>query len=337
MQIIDLVPDLRAVILAARSIRDDNNTLARFLPNRNVADIRYRLGRMKRLDQTVPVRATDAPATPIKTPGVSAVAGELPNVTPIYNLTEEDLNTELIIAQQLNGQTPDYLPSVERGAANVSLTVDNTFEVMRGQLLSTGIVSLVADDGTPIGVDFDIPSGQIITVDDPWDGAGVGDEFDDLEAGHEVFQTAYGSDAAAMLMSRKAARRLLRAVQVLFPQQPIGQTSVSAFLDDRGLPQIVTYDRKMKNEDGTVTRIFPEDAVTFLPDGPVGETQLGITQESVQQVARGVLQANEAPGLTIETLGEDNPVQRAVKGAAKGLPILADTDDIVILRGVLAP
>lgn len=336
MQIIDLVPELRPVILAARALRDDNNTLARFLPPRNVADIRYRLGRMKRLDQTVPVRATDAPATPIRTPGASVLAGELPNVTPIYNLTEEDLNTELIIAQQLNGQEPDYTPSVERGAASVALTVDNTFELMRGQYLSTGVVSLVADDGTPVGVDFDVPDNQIFSVDDPWNGAGAGDEFDDLEAAHEVFANAYGSDAGVMLTSRKAARRLLFALQVLFPQQPIGQTSLQAFLDDRGLPQIVTYDRKLKDDLGRVTRIYPEDAVTFLPDGPIGETQLGITQESVQQVARGVLRAAEAPGLTIETLGEDNPVQRAVKGAAKGLPVPSDTDNMVIVRGVVA-
>jgi hypothetical protein len=82
MQIIDLVPDLRPTILAARQVRDARNSLARFLPVQNVNAVSYRLGRSKRLDQTVPVRANDAPATPIRRPGLVEVRGDLPNVTP---------------------------------------------------------------------------------------------------------------------------------------------------------------------------------------------------------------------------------------------------------------
>jgi hypothetical protein len=47
-----------------------------------------------------------------------------------------------------------------------------------------------------------------------------------------------------------------------------------------------------------------------------------------------VLTAAQAPGLTIVTLGDDNPVQRAVKAAALGMPILRDNEDIVILKGL---
>jgi hypothetical protein len=45
MQIIDLVPDLRPTILAARQVRDARNSLARFLPVQNVNAVSYRLGR----------------------------------------------------------------------------------------------------------------------------------------------------------------------------------------------------------------------------------------------------------------------------------------------------
>src|SRR5690348_17144317 len=103
MQMMDLVPDLRPVILAARQFRDDRNTLSRFLPNVPVQAISYRLGRRKRVDQTVPIRAFDAPATPITRPGVVDVRGDLPAVTPIVDLSETDLNMEFILAQQLAG------------------------------------------------------------------------------------------------------------------------------------------------------------------------------------------------------------------------------------------
>lgn len=334
MQIIDLVPDLQPVILAARQVRDARNTLARWIPNTPVAAVSYRLGRSRRLDQTVPVRALDAPAVPIRRPGVLDVRGDLPAITPIVNLSEQDLTNDMILAQQLAGLQVDFTPAVIASAGQASLTVENTLEAMRGQVLSTGIVSLLANDEVIHLVDFDIPAGQVITAAAAWNGAGDG--FADIDAVHEVFVEASGAPAGAMLMSRRVARHLANALQDAFPQQPVGETQVNGYLANRGLPPIFTYDRTLTAYDGTRTRVFPEDVVTFLPaeDVPVGRTELGITQEAVQQVEQRILMAQQAPGVTIVTLGQDNPVQRAVKAAAIGLPVLQDTDSIVIINGV---
>lgn len=336
MQIIDLVPDLQPVILAARQARDARNTLARFLPNTPVQAVSYRLGRRRRLDQTVPVRAIDAPATPIRRPGVLDVKGALPAITPIVNLSEQDLTNEMILAQQLNGLNVDFGPAVDAAAGQAALTIDNTLEAMRGQVLSTGIVSLLADDGETHAVDFDVPAGQIITVAAAWNGTGAGSEFTDIDAAHEVFAAANGGPAGAMLTSRRVARHLLNALQAAYPQQPVGSIALDGYLSNRGLPAVAVYDRTLKAYDGTTTRVFPEGVITFLPaeDAPVGRTELGITQEAVQQVQGQVLTVDQAPGVTIVTLGQDNPVQRAVKGAAIGLPVLADTDSITILNGI---
>jgi hypothetical protein len=177
-----------------------------------------------RLDQTVPVRAIDAPATPIRRPGVLDVSGELPAITPIVNLSEQDLTDEMILAMQLAGLNVDWQPAVDASAAIGALTVDNTLEVMRGQLLSTGIVALEADDGSIHEVDFEVPDSQKITVAAAWNAGGAGDEFDDIDAAHEVFSAAAGSPAGAILTTRKVARHLLHAVQTMYPQQPVGTT-----------------------------------------------------------------------------------------------------------------
>jgi hypothetical protein len=335
MQIYDLVPDLRPVILAAREFEDDRNSLSRFLPNVAVQAITYRLGRRKRADQVVPVRAFDAPAIPIKRPGVVDVRGELPAITPIVDLTETDLNMEFMLAQQLAGQAVDYQPWVNAAAGLVAATVDNTFELMRGQALSTGAVSLTAEDGAVHEVDFGVPDESKIGVDTPWST----DEtvvFADLEAGHEQFRDASGAEAGLILTTAKVKRILLKALQTAFPQQPVGEISLNAYLADRGLPAVETYDRALRLEDGTKTRIYPEGTLTFLPGaGPIGRTELGVTQEAVQQVQSQVLAPAEAPGLTVITLGQDNPVQRAVKGAAVGLPVIQDNEDIVILSDLI--
>lgn len=329
MQMMDLVDDLRPVILAAREMRDDRNSLARYLPNVAVQAITYRLGRRKRLDQTVPIRAFDAPATPIKRPGVVDVRGELPAVTPIVDLTETDLNMEFILAQQLAGQQVDWSPWVNVAAGLAALATDNTFELMRGQALSTGVVSLTAEDGDVHEVDFDVDSDQKIAVAD-------GENFwEAFEAGHEVFEDVSGAPAGVFLTTKRVKRKALASLGAMFPQKQWGEVSMNEYAADRGLPVFETYDRTLRAENGTKTRIYPEGFGTFLPEGDaIGRTELGVTQESVQQVQDRVLTAAEAPGMTIITLGQNNPVQRAVKGASVGLPVIQDNEDIVILSGL---
>lgn len=341
MQIIDLVPDLQPVILAARQARDARNTLAQFLPNKAVPTVKYRMGRTKRLDQTVPVRALDAPATPIRRPGVLTVQGNLPAITPIVNLSEQDLTDELIMAQQLAGLPVDFGPSVEAGAVQGALTVDNTLEVMRGQLLSTGVVSLVTDDGTVFSVDFGLPTTQKVTPAVKWtDGSGnpTGDPFGNLVDWHNLFINTSGQPAGVMLTTSKTLLHLANRLQAAYPQQPVGASALAGYISDRNLPPVYRYDRTLMDADGNLSRVLPEGVVIFLPavDAPIGDTELGITQEAVQQVQRRILTQQQAPGLTIVTLGEDNPIQRAVKAAAVGLPILRDIQSIVIASGLFS-
>lgn len=341
MQMIDLVPDLRPTILAARQLQDARNSLATFLPNTNVQAISYRLGRRRRLDQTVPVRAIDAPATPIRRPGVVEVRGELPAITPIVDLSEQDLTNEMILAQQLAGLQVDWQPAVDAAAASAAITVDNTLEQMRGQLLSTGVVSLLAEDGVTHEVDFGVDASQKIEIATAWNTSGA-KVFDDFEAAHDVHVQKSGAPAGVVLTTRKVRSLLLRALSEMYPQQPIGQVALDAYLADRNLPSVVTNDRQMEDASGTRTRVYPEGTLTFLPsaDDPVGRTELGVTQEAVQQVQRiqpngaTALTSDIAAGLTIITLGNDNPVQRSVKGAALGLPVMDDPTQITIVSKV---
>ena len=334
MQMIDLVPDLRPTILAARQVRDANNTLAHFLPYREVQSVSYRLGRRQRLDQTVPVRAIDAPAVPIRRPGVLDVRGDLPAVTPIVDLSEQDLTNEVVIAQQLAGVAVNWEPVVQAAAGQAAKTVDNTFEAMRGQALSTLKIALTSADGVVHEVDFGADVSQVVNVTNRWDQAG-GDAFADFAAAHGEHIDRAGAPAGIALTTAKVKRALLAALAVKYPNAPVDVNTLNAYLTANDLPQVLTYDRSFTAYDGTKTRVYPEGTLTFLPgDEPVGATQLGVTQEAVQQVQNRVLVASEAPGVTVVTLGKDNPVQRAVKAAAIGLPVLADIDQITVLSKI---
>lgn len=345
MQIIDLVPDLRPTIMAARQLRDARNSLARFAPYVNVPAISYRLGRRKRLDQTAPVRAFGAPATPIRRPGVMDIRGDLPAITPIVNFNEVDLNQELILAQQLAGLPVDWQPFLDAGAATAALTVDNTFELMRGQMLSTFNVVLTAEDGEVYEVDFGVPAEQSIAVGAPWTPDNPAAIFADYAAAHEAYVDVAGDSAGAALTTQAVRTVMVSALQALYPQQPVGSDQLNAYLVNRELPTLVTYDRKLEDAAGNRTRIYPQGHLTFLPsdEDPVGRTEMGITQHAVRQAQRQQpngqpalnAQAGEVPGLTIVTLGNEDPPEQAVLAAAVGLPILQDKD-IVVMSGLIA-
>ena len=340
MQITDLVPDLRPTILAARELRDSRNTLATFFPNVAVDAVSFRLGRRKRLDQTVPVRAIDAPATPILRPGMVDVRGDLPAITPIVDVSEDNLTRDMAMAKQLAGISVDWQPMVDAAAGEAALTIDNTLELMRGQALSTGAIALQSEDGVVHDVDFDVPTKQKVTAATPWTPK---DALDNLFTLGNLHGDEAGVEAGAILTTRKVRAILLAAIQAKFPQAPVGQNELSAWLANNGLPDIITYDRVLTNVDGTRTRVLPEGTVVFLPSAtdPVGQTQLGITQEAVQQTQRvqpngaTALTSDIAKGITIVTLGSDNPVRRSVKGAALGMPIISDPTQLTIVRGVL--
>ncbi len=341
MQLIDLVADLRPTILAARQVRDARNTLARFLPYQSRQAVSYRLGRRQRADQTVPVRALDAPAVPIRRPGVVDVQGDLPAITPIVDLSEQDLTNEMILAQQLAGLQVDWTDAVNGAAALAALTVDNTFEALRGQALSTLSLALESADGVVHDVDFGAASGQVVTVTTAWNATG-GDALADYADVHGDHIDRAGAAAGVALTTSRVKRQLLAALGSRYPNQPVDVNTLNAYLTANELPPIYTYDRTFTAYDGTKSRVYPEGHLTFLPgeDGPVGRTELGVTQEAVQQVTRPqpngrpALAAAEAPGVTIVTLGRDNPVQRSVKAAALGMPVLSDIEQITVINGI---
>ena len=341
MQIIDLVADLRPTILAARQVRDARNSLATFLPYRETQSVSYRLGRRQRADQTVPVRALDAPAVPIRRPGVIDVRGDLPAITPIVDLSEQDLTNEMVLAQQLAGLTVDWTDAVNSAAAVAALTVDNTFEAMRGQVLSTLGLVLESADGSEHDVDFGADTDQIVTVTTPWNASG-GDAFADFGAAHDGHVDRAGQAAGIVLTTSKVKRALLAALAVKYPNAPVDVNTLNAYLTANDLPAIYTYDRTFTAYDGTKSRVYPEGHMTFLPssEDPVGRTELGVTQEAVQQVNRvqpngqTAINAAEAPGVTVVTLGKDNPVQRSVKAAAIGMPVLGEIDQVTVVNGI---
>ena len=335
MQMTDLIPDLTPTILAARALRDDLNTLEPYFPVENVNSNSYRLGQRARLDQAAPVRAIDAPATPIVRPGVTTVRGDLPAISPIVDLSEGDLIDDMRLANALNGaDTPQS--RIDSAAAMVTATINNTLELMRGQVISTGTVSLLAEDGVIHDVDFGLQAEQKIASAEKWTPANA---LTNLIAAATVAGDVSGNDPGVILTTRKIKRVLVAALNELYKDRPATPADLTSWLAANDLPDIQTNDRQFVGQGKQ--RVIPEGTVAFIgsANSPLGATELGITQEAIKQVNR--LQPNGAPaltastaaGITIVTLAGDNPVREAVQGAAIGMPILRDPTQLTVVSG----
>jgi hypothetical protein len=342
MQVANLVGDLlRPLILEARAERVEANRITGAptspLPLRNVADVSYRSGRVQRLDQTVRARSFDRPSVPIAAPKATELRGDLPAWTPREDITE----TDLMRAQRLLGQAPNLAPSVAQSARRVVRTVLNTLEQCGAQLLSTGEITIDVVDATPVTLDFGVPAANKFTFGAAAWASSARDILADLMAMRARFVAMGGDPSAAQIVtSDKVLAAMLSNTglrDLLGSSNAVTRAGLAAALQVYGLPPVVPYDRVLRNAAGVRVPVWPVDALAFVPVGdPIGSTQVGVTAEAIEQVTQQVLLPEEAPGVTVVTLGNDDPVQRAVKAAAVGLPVLDEPDLLVIARDLVA-
>jgi hypothetical protein len=326
----DLIPDLQAVNLAARAVLDPNNLLRAYLPIQPVDDVRYRLEQVQRNDAVGAVRAFGTPSRQIRRQGVVEVRGGLPAVSAMDVLTE----TDLMRAQMMVGANQDVVDAmglqVTSAAARTALAVDNAYELLRGSVLSTGILSV--DNGEVIqSADFGVSSDNKLAAGTAWTTTASADVIGDLMTWMDRYVTSAGVAPGVALTSRKVQGLMLRNAGLRALLAANGQVPAIAsplqlnqLLEAYGLPPILTYDRALDDGSGTKTRIIPENRFIFLPAAGtrVGATMQGITQQAVQLQQAGVLTASQVPGVSVATLVQDHPVAKFVNADSTGLPVI---------------
>jgi hypothetical protein len=332
----DLVRDLAPYYVIARDNvgNAEGDVLAQLAPVRNVPNTRLSLRRIMRLDQTAPVRAMGAPSTPIRTSRLIKIDGDLPEITPRAEYDEDEL-LDFVPVGQLD---PDLERLVFDGTGQVSATIRNTLTLMRGALFSTGELTFMQADGQVAGATFGVPAPIAITT--AWNQIG-NTALDDFEAGVDQAR-AQGFRPGIFLTSNEVRRALRVSLQARFPNAPIGDSGLRGYLADNNLPEVVTVDGELVEQGDTPAedvrrRIYPVDRGTFLPalGDPVARTVLGVTLDARRAVQNGVIPAANAPGVSIATLASDDPPKVAVRGSARGAPVVEDPRRMLILSGLI--
>lgn len=307
-------------------------SLAPFLPNATVADIVARVTRgATGMVDAASYRAYD---------GETAIGGSRPGARLTFDLPPLGKKERVSEYDQLrarNADNPDtVLASIERVTVRRVRSVADRIEYARGQLLTTGKVT-INEGGFIAEADFLRAPGHSVTAAVAWSDATNADPLSDLDTWSGTYRTENGQDPGALLLSTRVLNLLmrtakLRALTVNTASTPsvLSRDAVRAVLLAFGLPPIVIYDRKVNLGAGLVA-VIPDDRVMLLPapvdpDDPEG-TDLGATFWGVTLEAsdpRFNIEDPEQPGIVAGAYRDDDPLGVWVKATAIAMPALAN-------------
>lgn len=309
-------------------------TLARWLPNRLVADIvaRFVAGQTGLLD-VADFRAYDAEPSIGSLPGGKRVTLELPALGRQFPISEYNQ------LRSRNAASDDQVRQFILNTTDLAVrTVADAMERMRGIVLSTGRATLSNVDGFTMDDGFGRSSGHDLVAGTLWSSATNVSRLTYLQTIIDTYTDDNGEAPGAIVTSTAVLRTIAQGdefkTQLLnSASRPATVSDVNDTLDANGFPPITVYDRRVKVA-GTTTRVLPQNKLLLLPAAVDPNdwqgTELGATFWG-QTLSSGEpgwnIEPSEQPGIVVGTYRNEKPPMIAeVIPDAIGLPVLANAD-----------
>lgn len=325
----DLIEPATLTGYARRSLEEyeaEKGTLARFLPNREVADtvVRFVSG-SKGLVEEARFRAYDAEIE---------VGKGVPGKRTILELPAVGQNIPVSEYEQLRTRSNSTDEAVEKSilttTGRVVRAVADRVERLRGIVINTGVATipeLAAADN------FGRSAGHNVTAPTLWTDPDA-DRLAFLEAITDTYRESNGVEPGAIVVTNRVFRALAGGTQFRVQllggaSRPSTEADVRGIITGAGLPDIIRYDRRTSS--GRVL----DDTKLFLLPAPVETddwegTELGATfwgQTLTSTDERYGIEETEQPGIVAGVYRGDKPPMIAeVISDAISLPVLANAD-----------
>lgn len=305
-----------------REQRDAFN-LAQFLPNEHTLSQTVTLEADNNgFVEAAEYRAYDA-ETPIGGRGLGRrrIVFELPPLGQKRRVSEYDQLTRLG-----DGGEAAIRDAIGRATVQRAQAVADRVELERGRVLVSG-KSVINENGFIADSDFGRDEELTVTAGTKWSDE-ASEPIEDIFNWVEAYVDKNGEEPAYLVVSKKTAIALGKYKGFL-PTDSLRTRAtfdeMNSLLTAEGLPQLVTYDRRVRVDD-KAQRVIPEDVALFLPDAAagLGKTYWGTTLESLDP--NYGIAADERPGIVAGSYKEDDPISVWVKASALAMPALADAN-----------
>lgn len=314
-------------------------TLARFLPNRDIADVvaRFVKGGTGLID-TARFRAYDAEPEVGRRDQVSRVTIELPALGLDIPVTEY----EQLRLRSAEVSNESALVTIQDATEVVARAIADAIERLRGIVLATGRAT-IDQSNFKIDDDFGRPANHQVVAGSLWTTGSVS-RLDYLQSLVDTYVDTTGQQPGTILMPTRVFRALSTGDEF---ETQLGNgasrrpsnSDVRSIVIDEGLPPIELYDRRVK-VNGSMVRVLRDDTLLLLPP-PVDPsdyqgTDLGATfwGRTLTSSAEGWdIAPIDQPGIVTGVWRNDRPPMGvSVIADAIGLPVLANADRSLAAR-----
>ncbi|RBP66432.1 major capsid protein E [Brevibacterium sanguinis] len=294
---------------------DGDGLLADIFPNVGVDDVVFEWNQGERLNEVAEYRAFDT-ETPI-----GDQAGEGTRIAKLAPVGLKKLFGEYEQIRKSARNSPETVQAAaERKAAEVAKATVNRVALLRGEALATGRLAINENEFKQT-VDFGRRADFTVTAANPWGGASP-DPLSDIEQWVTAYSDANGEAPDRLIMSRKAAVALTKAIYagLTNPGPVFTQSNASEILVGNGFPPITVNDRQFAGR-----RLIPDNVAVLASTNGAGATPWGTTVEATDP--RYKMPANvELPGLVVGAYDQDDPNVKWIRANAIALPILGNPD-----------
>lgn len=302
--------------------------LGQWMPDQNIDDLEYRIrkGSLQDVD-AAEYRAWDTPGKLTSRPGTTRISGEIGPITRGIMLGEEERLRQRALLQ---GTDDPLIGEIYNDLERMTRSVRARMEMAIGDVINDGIVT-ISENNLSLSVDFGRSGAMSVTAANLWTDATLGKPLTDLLAYQETYFTTNGEVPGTLLLPRarlgnlalNTEMRQFAAANGTTPSR-LNLAAINDIFAAEGLPPIYIYDGVFR-VDGVQTRVLPSTKAFYLPDmstSQMGNMFVGITAEALVLQQKGLIVAQEAPGLVGFVMTQEHPVQTTTMATAVALPVM---------------
>ena len=254
---------------------------------------------------------------------------------------DEELRQELNMVMETRNQA--YIDAVTRRVFDDEMRLLEGARARREQMrmmaLTTGAIAVSAN-GQAYSYVYGIPANHKDTVGTDWDDFANSDPIEDLRTAMDTIEDDTGIRPTRGVLTRKTwnylrnNQKIIKTIFVLSNGQvgAISDERLTQYIDSELGLELVIYDKRYKNDAGTVTQFVPDDMVSLFPTGALGTTWFGTTPEEsdlMSGTADNV--AITDTGVAVTTMKKSDPVNVETKVTMICLPSFETADSVFLL------
>lgn len=267
---------------------------------------------------------------------------EMPFFKEAIILKERDRQNLLTAMSANNVQWRDLiLDQVYNDVSSLVVGADIQAERMRAQLLSDGKINITSNDNE-ISINYGLPEKNKAVFTEPtskWSDVENSTPVEDLETYMDFMKTEYGVTITRAIFGSAITKNLKRNVSI--KNDISGNANSTTIITDAVLKDylksklnlsIEIFTDKYLAEDGKEYSYYPQNKVTLLPDGPLGNTYYGTTPEEADLMAGTNAKVQVVKtGVAITTIKKEDPVTVLTKVSEVVLPSFEQIEKIFVI------